>query len=1017
MKAKLFTTGLALMLAGTLCAQSGYRKALYGFLHPQDSTRTKVWWFHGQTLTTREGITADLEAFKQAGVGGVVYYDQVHGTPTGAIPGFSPEWWKMLVFAAQEAQRLGLTFESNISNGYVAGGRWITPELAMQQLAWTERVCEGGRQVRATIPVPKPKLGYHGDIAVLALPYSEPLMGEAAFPKIPQLAQGENRDIILDAGRNFTARSLRYHMRARGKAKTSAMNVPCEPGPVYQGTGYVELPMMGELQASADGLHYEKVCDLRPIYKDLGGSRQLTLSFPAVKARYFRLHLHDWWYGENDSQPLEIQDATLSARAQVDGVETKNGAYSDYLGNDRTPDYAPSEIVHGNDIINLTDRMRGDTLVWDNAPRGRWLVMRFYHQPTGAKSKHGREDLGGLECDKMSRRAVRFQWDSYAQRVIDSVRHHGAVISGIVMDSHEQGPQNWTEGFEKMFFQRNGYDLVAQLPVMAGLVVDSREHCDKVLRDVRHTIAETIETNYFGLINDLCRKNHVVLTAQAIGGAQSIVTDQVAIKRAVDKPQGEFWAHHPDGNYDIKDCSSAAHIYGKHIASGEAFTDARYDQPLSYIKQLADAAYGLGINEFVVCASAYQPWLDRRPGNTANGRQYCLNRNNTYWPMSRPFWDYQARAAFLLRQGKPVTDLALYLGDDEPVKIIANRLPDIPGGFDFDALSTDALATRLHAENGRLTLPDGSAYQALLIGRGALVTPEVRTRLDSLSRAGVKIWNANDGTTLSSFAKDNRLEPDILVPQGRKTYFAHRRTADADIYFIDNHEDSPVTFRYGFRTPHASAELWDAVTGRRLRLATTRDGHYARTTIALAPRQSVFVVLSPTHTDSLPTYRPEATPRRQLLAGPWMVNFDVKAGGPERAVFNTLTDWSQSPDTCIRYYSGTAAYHNTFKLQKKAQRCTLAFTRLCDAARVIVNGHEAGFVWCSPYRIDITPYVKRRRNNIVIEVANSLYNRMIGDCRLPEDRRFTWATTPLVNSTTPLRPSGIIGDVILESEP
>ena len=47
----------------------------HGFDHPQDSARTKVWWFHGETIGTHEGITADLESFKQQGVGGVVYYD------------------------------------------------------------------------------------------------------------------------------------------------------------------------------------------------------------------------------------------------------------------------------------------------------------------------------------------------------------------------------------------------------------------------------------------------------------------------------------------------------------------------------------------------------------------------------------------------------------------------------------------------------------------------------------------------------------------------------------------------------------------------------------------------------------------------------------------------------------------------------------------------------------------------------------------------------------------------------
>nr|WP_074637498.1 hypothetical protein [Bacteroides ovatus] len=38
------------------------------FPHPQDSIRAKVWWFHGETETPREGITADLETYKRAGV-------------------------------------------------------------------------------------------------------------------------------------------------------------------------------------------------------------------------------------------------------------------------------------------------------------------------------------------------------------------------------------------------------------------------------------------------------------------------------------------------------------------------------------------------------------------------------------------------------------------------------------------------------------------------------------------------------------------------------------------------------------------------------------------------------------------------------------------------------------------------------------------------------------------------------------------------------------------------------------
>ena len=44
---------------------TGMQQELYGFEHPQDSARTKLSWFHGETETTRAGITADLEAFRK----------------------------------------------------------------------------------------------------------------------------------------------------------------------------------------------------------------------------------------------------------------------------------------------------------------------------------------------------------------------------------------------------------------------------------------------------------------------------------------------------------------------------------------------------------------------------------------------------------------------------------------------------------------------------------------------------------------------------------------------------------------------------------------------------------------------------------------------------------------------------------------------------------------------------------------------------------------------------------------
>jgi hypothetical protein len=84
-------------------------------------------------------------------------------------------------------------------------------------------------------------------------------------------------------------------------------------------------------------------------------------------------------------------------------------------------------------------------------------------------------------------------------------------------------------------------------------------------------------------------------------------------------------------------------------------------------------------------------------------------------------------------------------------------------------------------------------------------------------------------------------------------------------------------------------------------------------------------------------------------------------------------------------------------------------------ARVVINGRDAGTVWCSPWRLDITDYLRPGRNEIRLEVTNSLYNRMIGDAVEHPDGKGAWTRSshPLVDTETPLVPSGLRGAVIV----
>ncbi len=745
-----------------------------------------MWWFHGETVGTHEGITADLEAFKHQGVGGVVYYDQVHGDGEGAFKVFSPEWWDEIIFSSQEAKRLGLlAFEANASNGYVAGGRWITPDKSMQRLGSHDVVIEGGGDVQFRLPAVKVPGGWQQTVAVLAVPYNELLMGDSrrvfSEDSVVKLSDPKQPHYItIDFGKGFTARSITYLTGGRGKARTSSMQVPkshFEVHPtngIYQegrffGCGYRHLPEIGELQASVDGVNYRKVCSLRPKYKNLGGGKEQTIAFPTTRGRYFRIMLTGWGSGMKGDDQLTFGNVVISARACVDVWQEKASFVSELMEADRTPQYTRDEIIDFSQAIDLTSSCDDKGVVtWKNSPKGRWLILRLFAASTGGHTKHGRKEALGFECDKLSIDGARLQWQSYVKPIIDTLRAHNGLLTGICMDSHESGPQNWTGRMPQEFLSLRGYDMKRYLPVMAGYMVGSAEESANFLFDLRHTINDLITDRYFGEFNRLCQSEGLVLTAQAIGGALCMAGDAVGVKRLVDKPQAEFWGYQTEGNYDIKDCSSAAHLYGKQIASGEAFTDITYKHTLADIKNLADYAYAYGINELVVCAVAYQPWVrgneELRMKNeecgalavensslftlhsshkisTANGRQYVLNRLNTLWPVSKPFWDYHARCSWMLRQGKPVSDFCLYLGDDIPARILSHKLPEFPQGYDFDAFTTDALKNRMAVKDGRIVLPDGVSYSMMILPQDGQLTEESKTLIDHFRQQGVAVYD------------------------------------------------------------------------------------------------------------------------------------------------------------------------------------------------------------------------------------------------------------------------------------
>lgn len=142
-----------------------------GFRNPPPSARPWVYWFPLDGNISSNGITLDLEAMQRVGIGGVLYMETDQGAPTGPASFAGPLWRDLFKHICAEANRLGLEVNVNNDAGWCgSGGPWITPELSMQVLVWTETNVVGPLRLEAELPQPRAVKDFYRDIAVFAFP-------------------------------------------------------------------------------------------------------------------------------------------------------------------------------------------------------------------------------------------------------------------------------------------------------------------------------------------------------------------------------------------------------------------------------------------------------------------------------------------------------------------------------------------------------------------------------------------------------------------------------------------------------------------------------------------------------------------------------------------------------------------------------------------------------------------------------------------------------------------------------
>ncbi len=316
---------------------------------------------------------------------------------------------------------------------------------------------------------------------------------------------------------------------------------------------------------------------------------------------------------------------------------------------------APAEGVIAKDrILDLTKQMDSSgKLRWTPPDDGKWSIYRFGHTTMGALTQPNQWEIMGLECDKMSEKAVTF----HLQHVLGELKKHlgplvGTGLQHMLLDSYEAGTPSWTPLMPQEFQQRRGYGIMEFLPVFAGRVVAGDGETAKFRADFDRTIADLYRDVLFKVMQRMLREANLRFVCEPYGGP--FHTGEVAPH--VERVMTEFWSA-DRFNATVQDgIMNAGDGKSHNILEAEAFTGApdkcSWIETPGWLKTVGDEAYLAGINRFILHTNPHQPWDDRfKPGMTMGQWGAHFGRTQTWWEPGKAWLAYLARCQALLQWG------------------------------------------------------------------------------------------------------------------------------------------------------------------------------------------------------------------------------------------------------------------------------------------------------------------------------------------------------------------------------
>jgi hypothetical protein len=585
----------------------------------------------------------------------------------------------------------------------------------------------------------------------------------------------------------------------------------------------------------------------------------------------------------------------------------------------------------------------------------------FISSRTGMTVKRPAVGAEGFVLDHYDRSAIETHLHAVGDRLLEAFGDQPPYA--VFSDSLEDYGSDWTTDLMEQFRARRGYDLTPYLPALVG---DAGPMTASVRHDWGRTLTELANERFLAPLHAWAQQHHTLFRSQSYGFPPVTLSSN----RYADLPEGEgkasllMWREFSD----VRWAASAGHLFGKPVISSETWTwlhsPAFRATPLD-LKAEADLHFLQGINQLVGHGWPYSPEQAEEPG----WRMYAAAALNAHNPWSFVMPDlarYLQRVSFALRQGKPASDVALLLPNDDiwstfsaksnstnPVisqagfntagsnfsidealgnSLVSTVIPQVlDSGFNVDLIDADAidvvgipykalilpaidrlpLATyqriEEYARHGGIVIAAHSlpsTAPGLLEGEsGSRQIREISQRLFRASKGAGHF--VSDETQLGR-SLASYLTPDVVLsPRTPRIGFIHRKLATGDLYFIVNTSNQTHHVRATFRRLAKRAEWWDPFTG-----GVSPVENPSAVDLALQAYESRLILFTDTATPLEKRQPIVHAPSKTIdLATGWEVTFSETN---QIVPMLKLHSWSEDPS--FKYYSGQVSYERTFDL-------------------------------------------------------------------------------------------------------